>query len=79
MIDNIVKDNITEDTIHIFITEVLDVLCNGFNVTAENGIDIREECNACEYDWADGEIADLIEEYFGFSMHYNERYEVRRL
>ena len=75
----IVKNDITNDTVDEFILELLDRLCDGLHITADDGRDIREESNADEYDWADGEIADLVEQFFGFTNAERARYAVRRL
>ena len=67
---------VSEATVGEFITELLDRLCNGLHVTASDGRDIREESNADEYDWADGEIGDLVEEYFGISQSDWSKYHI---
>ena len=67
---------VSESTVGEFIAELLDRLCSGLNVTADDGRDIREESNADEYDWADGMIGDLVEEYFGVSQADFSKYHI---
>lgn len=67
---------VDEATVGEFIAELLERLCNGLRVTADDGRDIREESNADEYDWADGEIGDLVEEYFGISQADWSKYHI---
>ena len=79
MVTGIVKNDITNDTVDEFILELLDRLCDGLHITADDGRDIREESNADEYDWADGEIADLVEQFFGFTNAERSKYKVERI